>query len=99
MEGLPEDILLVIIKNIATFEAEDLLQFEMTSTYHQKLDRDNVMLRALPQTCLWYLTYHWLNEGNRKLMQLISRSGHAVYSVASAALMLQGDRCNALVII
>lgn len=58
MDSLPEDLLLVIIKKIATFGVEVLLRFEMTSKYHLKLARESEVLRAFPRNCLWYITDH-----------------------------------------
>jgi len=44
--------------------------------------------QSLQWNCLWYLTDHWPSEGKRKFMQRISRSGHAVFSVATTAQMI-----------
>ena len=85
MDTLPGDVLFVIIKKIAAFGAEDLIKFETAFPFYQDLNRDKVVLRALPRSCLWYLTDHSPSEGKRKLMRHISHSGHGMYGVASAA--------------
>jgi len=91
MDNLPRDVLLMIIKKITVFEAENLLWFETAFPFYQELTREKAVLRALPRICLWYLTDHSLSERKRKLTCQISHSGHKTYNVASAAHMLQQD--------
>jgi hypothetical protein len=91
MDTLPGDVLFVIIKKVAAFGAKDLIMFEFSFPFYQDLTRDKAVLRALPHSCLWYLTDHSPSEGKRKLMRQISHSGNAMYDVASAAQMLQRD--------
>jgi len=91
MDNLPQDVFFMIIKKIAAVGAENLLWLETAFPFYQALTREKAVLRALPHSCLWYLTDHSPNEGNRKLMRQISHSGHGMYSVASAAQMLQQD--------
>jgi len=88
MKRLLEYLLLIIIKKIATFGAKDLLRFKMTSKYHQRLAHEREVLKVLSQNCLWYLTDYWPIEGKHMFMKQFSRSGHAVYSVATTAQML-----------
>jgi len=92
MEHLPEDVLLIIGKKVAAFGNQDLLRFEVTSTYHQKLAHKKAVLKALPRDFLWYISEYWPYAGKRKFIQHISRSGHEAYNVVLAAQMLQGDR-------
>jgi len=68
MERLPEDVLLIIVKKVAAFGTQELLGFEVTSTYHQKLARDKAVLNALPRDCLWYIFDYWSRAGKRKFM-------------------------------
>jgi len=78
-------MLFVIIKKIMAFGAEDLIKFETAFLFYQEFTHNQAVLRALPRSCLWYLTDHSPSEGKRKLMHQISHSGHGMYSVASAA--------------
>jgi hypothetical protein len=92
MERLSENVLLIIVKNVAAFGTQDLLRFKVTSTYHQKLARKIALLRALPRDCLWYISYYWPCAGKCKFMHQICRSGHKAYTVVLEGQMLQGDR-------
>jgi len=94
MECLLEDILLVIVKKVAASGTQDLLRFEVTSIYYQKLACEKAVPRALPRDCLWYISDYLPCAGKRKFMQQISQSRHEVYNVVSAAQMLQEDRPN-----
>jgi len=89
MDTLPGDVLFVIIKRIAAFEAEDLFKFESAFPFYQELTHDKAVLRALPRSFLWFLSDHSPSEGKRKLMRQISHSGHGMYGIVSASQMLQ----------
>ena len=84
MDTLLGDVLFVIIKKIAAFGAKDLIKFKTAFAFNKELTRDKVVLRALPRSCLCYLTNHSPSEGKRKLMRQISHSGHGMYGVSSA---------------
>jgi len=92
MEHLPEDVLLFIVMKVAASGIQNLLRFEVTSTYHQKLAREKAVLRALPKDCFWYIFDYWPCAGKHKFMQQISWSGHEVYNMVSTTQMLQEDR-------
>jgi len=94
MDTLPRDVLLVIIKKIAEFGAEDLVRFETAFPFYHGFTRDKETLRALPHSCVWYLADHSISEGKHKLMRQISHSGHVMFSLASAAQMLQQDNAD-----
>ena len=56
MENLPDDVLLPIVRKIVASGIKNLFRFRATSVRHRKLVKNPEVIKALPRSCMFYLS-------------------------------------------
>jgi len=79
---------ILITKKINASSVMGLMSFRASSQLHQRLSEDVGVLRAISYDCLRLFLLHSPIAEQRRLMQLLTLSGHAHYCVIGAARLL-----------
>jgi len=85
---------LFIAHKIAASSMRGLLSFGASTTLHRQLSEDDEVLRVMSNDCIQLFSVTSSNAGQRRFMQQLTLSDHALYCVTRAARLLHHSRPN-----
>lgn len=94
MDVLPSELQLIVARKIVASSTRELITFRASAKLHRRISENPVVLRAVSKDCLHLLVLPSPNAGQKKFMQQLTVSGHALYCVVRAVQMFHQPHPN-----